>query len=265
MKSNQFILLLTIGLVAILLSVGSFLYFNKNKIEDIEGNIKPLEKVVSGKESGRQYNVSGGELPKNSEINFKVGQKFVYKSPEDEYGWFTSTYTIERIEKVDGRDCYIVLAYYETISKEEDMHSNTHYISYCYDIEEGRVLQIMAGGDVIDDGAEEVRATNSFFAYWMLGLTDEAKWNMQTDITWYLKGKEEVKKGKDEFRVIGKERVNNRDSFKVERRIITENIVSSINYYWVDVEKRILLRKEFYDTSSGGKIKYYEEDMIYES
>lgn len=265
MKSNQFILLLTIGLVAILLSVGSFLYFNKNKIEDIEGNIKPLEKVVSGKESGRQYNVSGGELPKNSEINFKVGQKFVYKSPEDEYGWSMSIYIVESIGKVEGRDCYNVLGGYETISKGEDVSNTTHYLSYCYDIETGRVLRLKTGDSIIKDGSEDIRATNSFFAYWMLGLTDEAKWNMQTDITWYLKGKEEVKKGKDEFRVIGKERVNNRDSFKVERRIIRENIVSSIEYYWVDVEKRILLRKEFYDTSSGGKIKYYEEDMIYES
>jgi len=223
--------------------------------------VEPTEKIV--RDTGIGYHLSYIEdIPKNSEIQFKVGQKFIYKTPEKEYGWMTKTFTVEKIERKNGKEYFVVVQESNSTTFDFGEKRNTlHYFTYYYDKENGRVAQIKVNNHTVMDGSQELRATDSsFFAYWMLGLKDNAKWKIKfTEITPSLNL---VEHKTFEFRVLGREKVNNRECFKVEKRIINndkKDAVEDIDLYWVDVEKRIFVKKERY---TADKVKYSELNLV---
>jgi len=224
--------------------------------------VEPTEKIV--RDTGIGYNLSYiGDLPKNSEIQFKVGQKFIYKTPEKEYGWEIDTFTVEKIERKNGKEYFVVVqeSNSTTFGDFNEKRNILRYFTYYYDKENGRVAQIKVDNVTVMDGSQELRATDlSFFAYWMLGLKDNAKWEIKfTEITPSLNL---VEHSTFEFRVLGREKVNNRECFKVEKRIINndkKDAVEEIDYHWVDVEKRILVKEEYY---TADKVKLVELNLV---
>lgn len=231
--------------------------------------IEPIEKVI--KDTGIGYNFTYfGNIQKNSEIQFKVGDKFLYRTEGDLGGYSNITYFVEEIKKVDGRECYVVSETDSSIYIEAEGWPPQYFsrtITLCYDKETGRVLRVTLRENneefIIEDGANELRAMHSFFAYWMLGLSDDAKWEILfTQITPSLNLTEYHKA---EFRVLGREKVNDRECFKVELRYVElldkKEVVTSIDYYYVDVKKRIVVRWARY---SVDKLKYSEMNFISE-
>lgn len=266
-------------MVLVLIAI-TFRFVSQDTIDETEQasneTIQPTEKVIT--DTGIGYNITSADVPKNSEIQFKVGEKFVYQTPKVESSSFfgkawsqaTTTYTIDGIERVDGRDCYLVTEMDNSTFVESGgrtPQSYVHVFRLCYDTETGRVLRAstktMDGEYVIKDGAEELRADHSFFAYWMLGLDDNARWEtLSTEVTPSLNM---VEHGKDEFRVIQREMINGRESFKVEKKIIGDldkKEVTGVDYYWVDVKKRIMVRWERYNGDMEGK--YVEDNLLSE-
>ena len=266
MQINQ---LTGIGIMISIMVIVSGCIEDKQNISEDNGIIEPTEKIVEKiANTSIGYSVSEAEIKKNSEISFKVGDKFMYQSPGyREKDGCQDTFTIERSEKVSGRDAYVVVnehneIYAETLFEKTKHYSTDDTTTYYYDKIDGEVLKIVNDdGEVIKDGAENLRATaKTFFAYWMLGLADDAKWELSfTQTTSFLNMTEHRK---DEFRVVGREKVNNRNCFKVEKRIVNidKNLVEEIDYFWVDVKKRILIKKEFY----ADNVKYFEENLVSE-
>jgi len=239
-----------------------------NNIVNNSSVIEPNEKIIHG---AIEYTLkSFGDIQKNSEIQFKVGDKFLYQSDKEEatgsYG--NTTYFVEGIKKVGDRECYLVsetddFFFIEYTGARPQILSRTNTL--CYDKETGKVLQVALREDgkefIIKDGADEMRAMHSFFAFWMLGLHDDAKWEILfTEITPSLNLTENLKA---EFRVLGREKINNRECFKVELRYVDldKKEVTDIDYYYIDVKKRIVVRWERY---TKDMVKYAVMDLISE-
>ncbi len=227
--------------------------------------IQPSEKIIS--DAGIKYEATGSELPKNSDILFKIGEKFIYKTPEKEYGGLITTYNVEKIEEINGRECFVVIqedneTTIETLFGKKEINNVIRHFTYYYK-ESGKVLKLKVENAVVKDGAEDLRATDmSFFAYWMLGLDDNAKWEINFTETTKTPSSDLVEHRKFEFRVTGREKINTMECFKVEKRVINldkNNKVEEIDYYWIDVKKRILIKKEFYNED---KVKYFEENLV---
>ncbi len=267
MNPNNKKIFLGIGVIILVLIFAiSYMFLNQNSRGDTaqinNETIQPTEKIIQ--DTGIGYEASYSELPKNSDIQFKVGQKFIYKTPEEEYGWLITTYRVEKIERKNGKEYFVVLQEDNSTTFDDKERINIiQYFTYYYDKENGKVSQIKVNDAIVKDGAENLRATDmSFFAYWMLSLDDNANWEIKfTETTPSLNL---VEHRNFEFRVLAREKVNNRECFKVEKRIINidkKNELEEIDYYWVDVKKRILIKKEFYSTD---KVKIYEMNIISE-
>ncbi len=241
-------------------------YVSEQNTSQNKTNIGESEKIIS--DTGMEYKTTSSELPKNSEIQFKIGEKFVYKTLEKEYGWLITTYYVEKIEEINGRECFVVFqedneTTIETLFDKKETNNVIHYFTYYYHKKSGKVLKLKVESAIVKDGAEDLRSTDmSFFAYWMLGLYDDAKWETNFTETTRTHSSDLVEHRKFEFRVMEKEKVNNKECFKVEKRVINldkNNKVEERDYYWIDIKKRILIKKEFYNEDN---LKYFEQNLV---
>lgn len=82
------------------------------------------------------------------------------------------------------------------------------------------------------------------FATWMLALTDNFKWKVYAKDTSFGKSPnaETI-----EYKVVGREKVNGRDCFKVEMQVKNKQMGNEGKIvFFVDVEKRIVAKMQMY-------------------
>lgn len=216
-------------------------------------------------------NIEGLEL--NSHPSFSIGQKFFYKTSsipvEEGYYFEEQTFTINGKERIDGSEYYVIIRNLtgyvsadpsDTVLTERfESMINTWYC----DSENGRCVGKNVNPEKYSD--ENMFVTDSsLFAYWMLGLKDNAKWSM------YLNATEKIDDGtylkvnkKYEFEVIEKERVDEALCFKVKMTYIDTDTkeIRYVRNYWIDVKRRILIKKEEFESG----IRIYEQNLIKEA
>ncbi len=241
-----------------------------NQNESGDNYIESTEKTISN--VVLIENVDSLEL--NSHPSFSAGQKFFYKTSsiplqEEREGYYfeEEMFTINRIERINGREYYVII------------RNSTGYISvdpinpvivesfeniintwYC-DKENGKCIGKNINPEKYLD--ENMFVTDSsLFAYWMLGLKENLRWNMYLNATQETAKDEYLKVNqKYEFEVIGKEKVNNILCFKVKMTYIdTDTKEVYVRNYWIDAERRILIKKEEFQNG----IRIYEQNLIKE-
>ena len=211
---------LFIAIIISLLMIGFLMNYVKES-EDTEINVSYSEK-----------------LQINTEVHFEVGKEFRYESIETidgkRYANRLSTYTIESIEEIDKKTCYVLhLKWNATIYQPSEYNMEVENIIY-HEINTGEIIKVILNTDeplsaqtvIFGKEAErELIETNDLlFAPWMLNLIDKFTYE-----------------GLYIARVIGKERINGESTFKIE-------IVSSDRtiYMWISIEKSIPLKQEFH-------------------
>lgn len=214
-----------------------------------------------------RYKVTAKELESNAKVPFEIGQRFVYKTTPataEQRIFGESIFTVEGIEKIDKKECYVVYKNYTEIyvdpfGKDKKRHWD---IWYYYDKENGDIIAVKDGSYLIRGGEAELRAIdNSMFAPYMLALTDDFKWEQDvysnlSDIG--IEGHDKI-----EYKVVGREKINNRECFKVECVYFLQryggNKIDHKEIFWVDVEKRILIKKDYY---SKGNLRISETNLV---
>lgn len=216
-------------------------------------------------------------LEKNAALSFKVGKEYTYNVTEVN-SMDIMKYVVEKMEMVDGRDCYAVSEYLRSIISEEnkklledhlfgeeikEMETMTFRETNYYDKENGEIMQrilrigpsyrpsymppynVLIPRDQINIDISPV----AIFSDWMLALKDNLTWEEksivdddQVTVTWSLT-----------YKVKGREKVNGRECFEVERTInattfrktfgdIQEGGPSQKATIWVDVNERITVK-----------------------
>lgn len=173
------------------------------------------------------------------------------------------TFVISQIETINGREYYAIIGnntgFLERSSGIENVGS---IIStwYC-DKENGRCIGKNINPTNYSD--ENTYATDSsMFAYWMLGLKDNARWSIYVSAKQTEENRTTEANLKYEFEVIGKEKVDNTPSFKVKLDYIDMDTkrIKETRYYWVDADRRILIKKEvFRDNVEASEEKLVNE------
>ncbi len=266
MEISRFKLPIGLFIIIVLLSIGGYLILSPSEIENNKGNISEYktdlelkdnnfeDNVViesSEKEAKQTYNVFTEKLEKNAEVPFRVGQKLGYEFTGGEEG--KDTYTVEKMERIDGKDNYVIRA--ETkgliIISPEDISTFRAVTVYYYNKDTGEITMIKKGlegeGIVKGDKAKLEVASDSIFAPWMLALDDNFKWKLNYNKTLEEEG---TYLGEREFEVIEREKVNGRTCFKVELKKSRMDTMTNIKkiverrYLWIDVEKRILVKRQ---------------------
>ena len=213
------------------------------------------------------------DMELNARPTFSIGQKFFYEfnppNPISGEGYYyeKETFTVKGTERINGREYYVIVSNNtgwlkkgNKIEKLDDI-INTWY----YDKENGKCIGKNLNPTTYSD--ENTYATDaSMFAYWMLGLRDDMKWDIYTKTieTETIGDKTGVMKynTKYEFEVVGKEKVDDVLCFKVKMRYVDMDTkrVEETRYYWIDANRRILIKKEVFRDG----IKSFEEKLTKE-
>jgi hypothetical protein len=240
------------------------------EIPQLTENIELSSKSYSGNYTNvtgiiAMSNISFDEIPHNTKPQFKVGDKFEYLSSSVgvnekgsvDFDKLTQkiTYSVLKTEKVSGIECYVIESIDILTLKESDPKSRgstTRTLSYI-DAETGKTIMFAIDIVRINDGIETntkhqadipsdiSEAYSMIFGYypWMLSLNDEFKMEIRT----FRGGKIE----KEILKVIEKDKIKNRECYKLEyRRIDENNEVMIREIQWIDSKKRILVKKETY-------------------
>ena len=239
-----------------------------NQNESGDNYIESTEKTVSN--VVQIENVDDLEL--NSHPFFSIGQKFFYKTSslpvQEGYYFEEQIFTVNGIERINGIEYYVIIrnltgytsAYPTNTAFFESFESiiNTWYCN----TENGKCIGKNINSEKYLD--ENMFVTDSsLFAYWMLGLKENLRWNMYLNVTQETAKDEYLKVNqKYEFEVIGKEKVNEILCFKVKMTYIDTDTkeVRYVRNYWIDVERRILIKKEEFESG----IRIYEQNLIKE-
>ncbi len=223
--------------------------------------------VINGTELLARFNLSFDEIPHNTNPTFKVGDKFEYvaRSPKiskkgpDYTSQSTQkiTYSVVKKEKLRGIECYVMESVNLLLINESDPMSSGRVLRQIYYIstETGKIIRFTSSEASIKRGVEmnkkdyfadvpsEISEVyDSIIAYspWMLSLDDEFKMEIKRFV-------EDSKIERDVIKVAGRDKIKNRECYKVEKRTIGENNdVISREIKWIDVEKRILIKSEVY-------------------
>ncbi len=185
--------------------------------------------------------VEKSETPRNAEVPLKVGRKFIYEV-KNSGGSGTDTYTVEKIENIEGIDYYVVLLDRYFVDKSGSdlggperawFDKNTgEVIRYEYNqlpdsifVIKGRVAEFMAAWN---------------FAPWMLALEDDFYWRVKYKDKIDFNNYEAV--GFTDYKVVGREKVGDRETFKVKITSVVDSKIDSEEYVWIDVQERILIK-----------------------
>jgi len=178
---------------------------------------------------------------------FEVGENLIYETVfwvEEEIIKAKATFTVESIEYVDNDECYVV-SKVDQISDPltEEMIETGATTSYI-NKENGEIVKIDLGPDSEDFSLEDstrVVEGNGMYAPWMLDLEEGVKWSHT------------ITSSKNfaiiyEYDVGGKEKIGDRECFKVEVTIFEKSPKGESEktnerlILWVDTNKRILVR-----------------------
>ena len=174
---------------------------------------------------------------RNSEVPLSVGKKFIYEVIENG-GRGTDKYTVERIEKINGNDYYVVRRDFYFVDKSKTIINDIDRA--WYNTETGEVIKIEFNESQIVEGkvAEFIVSDTWNFAPWMLALNDNFEQKFKYRDTYTKEGQIDYKN----YKVAGKEKINGRETFKVKITSIVNFKKDNEEYWWIDAQKRILVK-----------------------
>lgn len=239
--------------IVYLSAIGGNVYFiQKSSLEKQE--IKPAdnEPFLKGEiecfeiYDGEDTCVEKSDFPKNAGIPLRVGRKFIYEV-KNSGGSGTDTYTVEKIENIGGIDYYVVRLDSYFVDESGTLLNDIN--KAWYNKNTGEIIKIESKDETgvpifnpVEGKVAEFMASNWNFAPWMLALTDDFEWNLKYKYnTPYSIGG-----GYKNYKVIGREKVEDRETFKVKITSVVNSKIDSEEYVWVDAQERILIK-----TSTG--------------
>lgn len=237
-------------ILVIVLLAGAVIYYGKISEQNQKSEYGGEQNITNFKVD--RY---GADLKPNTKPQFRVGEKFRYNVTLSKLNNITTIgeviYSVDKIDEIGGVACFVIK------EKRKDhclITGNTiAYERMTYiDKETGDILQIDITFDSITKTIKKDKASalgNDMYAPWTLALEEGLKWNEIINVTQeHLTERILIE---SEYEVIGKEKLYNRDCFKiistiktrvigtgVEKELITQKIL------WVDVEKRILVKAQ---------------------
>jgi hypothetical protein len=259
---------ITVGIIIVFVMLIAILIIAKL---DTYQNVRSNEEEIitqSVKDVSSYAEIHAEKISANKKLSFKLGEKFKYTEtpPQglggpDEAFYIYHTYFIEKIDRINKSDCYL-------IKKNETQIISTHMDGkpvnemtsddtiVCVNTDSGDPVMVkskdMVGyGDAASMTIDTYSALGRFFyAQWMLSLDENFRWEEKMTLTEPVKQDTTIS-----YEVVGGEKINNRDTFKVEifmdnkrlgndREVIQNNKMKSL--LWVDKEKRILVKAEVY-------------------
>lgn len=181
----------------------------------------------------------------NAAIPFKAGQKFEYeiRGYSQDGGIISQGQGIYTLKAINEKYYTLQIKGSIFVLRPSDYMFNFENIYY-YNKTTGDLERVDFDGESYFGEKAELRAvdTSVIFANWMLALTDN----------FYYKKEGIYKK----IKVVGKEKINDRETFKVEVETASSDRKMII---WVDVKKRIAIKeKKFIDGDA------YERNLISE-
>lgn len=232
-------------------------------------------------------NITTSIVKHNVKPQFKVGDKFEYEIQGSAVGateWNENNtmkikleVLVEKIDRIEGEDCYMLVSNRITEVPKERYTPNINALSTpnqqkderitmrlqkrkdCIHKDTGKILKTVMQEGALKDGkiqwgppiemeipkeTSEETWGNIIFYPWMLALDDEFRMEVNTSYDTEGLTTREV----SVFKVVGREKVNGRDCFRIETRVIDKNtnrVVLRENT-WIDVKKRILVKSETY-------------------
>jgi hypothetical protein len=202
--------------------------------------------------------VTSGNLQLNKSPQFVIGQSFSYVTKNRSIGgggyyFEEDIFMVNGTRKIDNREYFEVVRNFTAHviescplcpSGTRDTTNNRVEIFY-YDVEDGTCIGKTV--DPVKFSNEDFYATDvAFFAYWMLGLEEGVKWEMNEDSLWSYK-----------FEVLGIEEVKGISCFKVKVQVISQGTLQEIRNYWIDCERRIMIEEEIVLGRYEGKLYKY--------
>jgi len=289
---NNKLIILIGGLIAvILLATGAYFILTPPHDEQINAGKNDTEEYIESSSSGAhiaKITVDADELEKNAKPSFEVGKKYKYKTmsqrveqtsyciskghcvPVNETRTYNMLFdlTVEKIERFDGKECYVVSqeterkfteeerremrgvnggGMPEEVIKELEKKINSAVTYFYYDKENGKCLKTLRQSSTgvntaFTNERAEVMQFNPLFSHWMLALHDNFIWEQKINSS---TGYEEFL----EYAVKGREEINGRECFTVEisKRYITnsggqkyKSLETTI--MWIDVKERIMVK-----------------------
>jgi hypothetical protein len=288
---NNKLIILTGGLMAvILLATGAYITLAPPQEPSGEEQNDAEEYTVSSSSGAHipKITVDADELEKNTKLSFEVRKKYKYKTTSQRVEQTsyciskghcvqvneTRTYnmlfelTVEKIERVAGKECYVVSqeterkftegekremrgvnggGMPEVVIEELEKKMNSAVTYFYYDKENGKCLKTLhqsSTGTITTFTEEraEFMQFNPLFSHWMLALHDNFIWEQKINTS---ASSEEFL----EYVVKGKEEIDGRECFTVE---ITKKYVTNsggqkyksqeTTIMWVDVKERIMVK-----------------------
>jgi hypothetical protein len=251
---KKFKISLIIGLMITLLIIGGTIYWFlkllvKTGEEEFLINTREHFEFFECVEVQHGYEicVEKSEFLRNAKVPLKVGKTFIYEV-EERRGKGTDKYIVEGIEKIGVTDYYLVRRDFHFIDKSKTIIENTYRAWYSKDT--GEVIKIdfvdFNESQIIEGEVAEFIVSDTWnFAPWMLALTDDFEWKWGYKDTYTTGDQIDYKN----FQVVGREEVNGRECFKVKRVTVVNSKIDSEEYWWIDVQKRILIQ-----TSTGANL-----------
>ncbi|PKP57215.1 MAG: hypothetical protein CVT88_09195 [Candidatus Altiarchaeales archaeon HGW-Altiarchaeales-1] len=270
-KVNNFV----IGFIVIVVLISTYLILNHNaEIEhsnttNSSVNIvnSSIEKYVdfteNVKENAKEINFTISEH--NIKPQFKVGDKFKYTihgsslNPKNNSADINGILecNVEKLERINGKDCYLLVSKTQTsLPDNSPLKAILSETKHWVDKDTGKIIKtsiqesmIQQKGKVIEMPSSEATIPNEtsdiygniMYYPWMLALDDNFEMKVNENSQGIKTSFVSV------FKVIGKEKINDRDCFKVELRVLDENKhVLLRENIWVDIKKRVLVKAETY-------------------
>ncbi len=271
-KVNNFIFV--IGFIVIVGLISTYLILSNNSEIEHSNTTNSSNTVNSSvekyvdftenvKKRAKEINFTAHEH--NIKPQFKVGDKFKYTTygsslnPKDNSGNINGILEcmVEKLERINGTDCYVLVSTIQkSLPDNSPLKATISETKDWVDKDTGKIIKMSArksmiqqNGKVIETPSSEAMTPNEtseiygniIYYPWMLALDD----NFEMQINENGQGIKTT--FVSVLKVIGKEKINNRDCFKVELRALDENKhVLLRENIWVDIKKRVLVKAETY-------------------
>lgn len=282
-KNKYFIGWFLIIAVLVLIGIVFLLHSGTGTNEEyIEENNESSIYISTEKDISSTVSVSAGKLSPNTKPNFKVGQVFKYIEKDNSNVDTEYTFFVKKIERINKNEHYVIedteirkstsTTEYGAVDetgnfnilniKNNDLNLNTRILSTItiniyVDANTGNVSLIEV--PAIDNSTDTIVMKDEaalafvngasgvgklFYGTWMLSLNDNFKWRQEQNAS-YDQNQEQTYI--TEYKVLGKEKINDQECFKVEARetfTMKEGEVNtnSRNILWIDVNDRILVK-----------------------
>lgn len=219
-KKSRLIAIFTLAVLVVGVTVFALFYFSKER-------------------------VPSRNLQLNKSPQLVIGQRFFYVTKNRSIGsggyyFEEDIFMVNGTRTIDNKEYYEVVRNFTAhviepcpLCPNGTRHATNNRVEiFYYDIEDGTCIGKTV--DPVKFSNEDFYATDvAFFAYWMLGLEEGVKWEMNENSLLSYK-----------FDVLGIEEVKGISCFKVKVQVISRGILQEIRNYWIDCERRIMIEEE---------------------